>query len=45
MPTPQPLLEVRDLRVEFNTRRGTALVLGAIVLAFSTLAERWSTPR
>ena len=33
MPTPQPLLEVRDLRVEFNTRRGTALVLGGVDLA------------
>ena len=33
MPTPQPLLEVRDLRVEFKTRRGTALVLGGVDLA------------
>ncbi len=33
MTTPQPLLEVRDLRVEFNTRRGTALVLGGVDLA------------
>ena len=29
----------------FDAAIGTALVLGAIVLAFSTLAERWSTPR
>ncbi len=28
----------------FDEAIGTALVLGAIVLAFSTLAERWSTP-
>ena len=33
MSTPQPLLEVRDLRVEFKTRRGTALVLGGVDLA------------
>ena len=29
----------------FDEAIGTALVLGALVLAFSTLAERWSTPR
>ena len=29
----------------FDEAIGTALVLGAMVLAFSTLAERWSTPR
>jgi len=33
MTAPQPLLEVRDLRVEFKTRRGTALVLGGVDLA------------
>jgi thiamine transport system permease protein len=29
----------------FDAAIGTALVLGAMVLAFSTLAERWSRPR
>ena len=29
----------------FDAAIGTALVLGAIVLAFSALAERWSAPR
>jgi hypothetical protein len=29
----------------FDEAIGTALVLGALVLAFSTLAERWSAQR